>query len=109
MLANLSPPMNSKTARPHGVEDESRAARRLEAHRRIMRRSRERRRLGRMVALVEIDEAVIDFLVRGGRLRDDVSDPRLIASAITSLLQELAAARGGAPPYSSPRAKLRAS
>lgn len=55
-------------------------------HRAIMARSRQRQREGRRVALVEVDGAIIDMLVRRGLLADGVSDMRVIAGAIARLL-----------------------
>jgi hypothetical protein len=56
--------------------------RRRELRRAIARRARDRQRNGRMVCMVEVDEAMIDVLVRDGHLRDGISDRREIAGAI---------------------------
>jgi hypothetical protein len=100
--------MITRTARLRSAEDASRVERRLRAHRQIMARSRERRRRGAMVALVEIDESVIDMLVRKDWLHDDATDAREIAAAIGRLLQALAAGRDAAPQLEPPRTKMRA-
>jgi hypothetical protein len=64
-----------------------RSARRREAHRVILQRSRERRRAGRRIALVEYDESVVDMLVRRGWLKDGEAN---VANAIQCLLKSLA-------------------
>jgi hypothetical protein len=64
-----------------------RSRRRRELRRAIARRARDRQRNGRMVCMVEVDEAMIDVLVRAGHLRDGISDRREIAGAIARLVR----------------------
>lgn len=64
-----------------------RSRRRRELRRAIARRARDRQRNGRMVCMVEVDEAMIDVLVRAGVLADGVSDRREIAGAIARLVR----------------------
>jgi hypothetical protein len=71
-------------------DSDSRAVRRRATHRLILQRSRERRRQGRRIALVEFDEATVDMLVRGGWLNDGATDTPTIANAISRLLKSLA-------------------
>jgi hypothetical protein len=65
----------------------SRRTKRRELRRAIARRARDRQRNGRMVCMVEVDEAMIDVLVRAGVLADGISDRREIAGAIVRLVR----------------------
>jgi hypothetical protein len=65
-------------------------ARKREARRLILQRSRERRRNGRRIALVEYDGATVDMLVRRGLLTDGAIDARAIdARAIANAMTRL--------------------
>ena len=61
------------------------------------RRTRLRRKLGRMCARVEIGADEIDWLVRNGFLADDVVDPQTIGDAIARVMATLATSRAAVP------------
>lgn len=63
-----------------------RSRRQREMHRGIVARSRQRRKAGRVMVMVEVDEAMIEILVREGLLRDGASS-REIAGAIACLVR----------------------
>jgi hypothetical protein len=63
-----------------------RSRRQREMHRAIVARSRQRRKAGRVMVMVEVDEAMIEILVREGLLRDGASS-REIAGAIARLVR----------------------
>jgi hypothetical protein len=66
-----------------------RSRRQREMHRAIQRRSRERRRNGRRVALIEYDATTVDVLVRRRLIADGVTDARAIGEALTRLIKLL--------------------
>jgi hypothetical protein len=63
-----------------------RSRRQREMHRAIMARSRQRRKAGRVMVMVEVEEAMIEILVREGLLRDGASGKE-IAGAIARLVR----------------------
>jgi hypothetical protein len=83
-----------------------RTKRQRELHRAIMRRSRERRRAGRMYVGFDANETMIDLLTRCELLPEGDTNARAVAEAIARLLNALAKNCAGAPRLDQLRAMI---